>query len=362
MNLLLPISLALCGGSTDKVADAVRSLLAAEPPTSTQVAIFGSFLLAILLAVVAVEVLRRRRDQLAKAKARWQNFATIARQMGLDDSDIERMQQMHAGMDSLHAPDAMLRIPAVYDRALDAWLRLHANKLSDKQWSALALVRRKLKFRDLSAETSLSHTRQISEGQELRLATEDGNWTGAALVATNDDARMVVVSKVGLPKDGRLRVAFSRQGDGEYKTYLPVLATKAEASEIVLGHTDQLVRQQLRMWVRVPVLLPGSMWRVIGPDGLPHPLERFDVTLLDLSGGGAMVNSSHAMEVESRGMLDFNLGETRMEGVHFVMLRSGKASRHGSHVCHLCFENIDVQTQERIMRYVFERQRAGRVG
>jgi c-di-GMP-binding flagellar brake protein YcgR len=55
------------------------------------------------------------------------------------------------------------------------------------------------------------------------------------------------------------------------------------------------------------------------------------------------------------------MGDTLLEGVRFVMLRTGKTSRVGGHVCHLCFENIEVQTQERIMRYVFERQRAGRI-
>ena len=112
--------------------------------------------------------------------------------------------------------------------------------------------------------------------------------------------------------------------------------------------------------------LAEAGWRVRVIDKRPHiagnAFDEFDVTLLDLSGGGAMVSSSQMMEVESRGLLDFQLGENRMEGLRFVMLRSGRAQRGGTgHVCHLCFESIDVQTQERIMRYVFERQRAGRI-
>lgn len=73
-----------------------------------------------------------------------------------------------------------------------------------------------------------------------------------------------------------------------------------------------------------------------------------------------MVSSTEPIEVESRGQLDFPLGDARLDGVRFVMLRTGRNARSGAHVCHLCFENIDVQTQERIMRYVFERQRTGR--
>jgi len=141
-----------------------------------------------------------------------------------------------------------------------------------------------------------------------------------------------------------------------------VLGIDAAAGEIQFAHTDELLRQQLRMWVRVPVLIPGRMHRIIGPEGIPHPSQDFEVTLLDLSGGGAMVSSTQQLEIESRGLLDFMLGDAYLEGVRFVMLRTGKTTRSGGHVCHLCFENIDVQTQERIMRYVFERQRAGRIG
>ena len=196
------------------------------------------------------------------------------------------------------------------------------------------------------------------------MASEDGHFACSGKVVTNQEDLLVVGAgdPVTLSAGMRIRVAFSRQGDGEYKAIFQVLRVDREAGQIHLEHTEQLTRQQLRMWVRVPVLIPGKMRRVIGPEGAPHPLQSFDVTLLDLSGGGAMVSSIEPVEVESRGLLDFQLGDTRMEGVRFVMLRTGRSARNGGHVCHLCFESIDVQTQERIMRYVFERQRTGRTG
>lgn len=340
-----------------------RDIVVAPPATMGQVGLVAAFLLSVLVAVVVVELLRRRREQMARSRARWDHFAALARQAGLEDEDISRMRSMHLGMDAMHAPDAMLRIPAVYDRALDAWIRSRGGTLSEREWASLDRVRSKLKFRSLSSETSLSHTRQIADHQEVRLSTEEGDWAGSGSVCTNREDRLDVQVKL-LPPAGtsRLRLAFSRQGDGEYKTVLSVSAIDSLHNMLQFSHTDQVVRQQLRMWVRVPVLLPGKMRRVVAPDGMPHPLDEFDVTLLDLSGGGAMITSTQMVEVESRGVLDFQLGDTRMQGVRFVMLRSGRAPRSGSgHVCHLCFESIDIQTQERIMRYVFERQRAGRI-
>ena len=344
------------------VGAVVRDLLTAPTPTPGQVAILALFLLAILVVVVAFELVRRRREQLVKNRARWESFTASARRLGLDEESVERMRQMYLGSDALHAPEAMLRIPAVYDRALDAWLASRAEGLLPKEWESLEVARAKLKFRELNAETSLSHTRQIPSGQELRLASEDGKWTGNGLLWANREDRMDIRVQTAFPAEmKRIRVAFSRQGDGEYKSVPVVLGMDPAEVEIWCEHTDQLVRQQLRMWVRVPVLIPGRMRRVIGSDGVPHPFPEFEVTLMDLSGGGAMVSATREVEVESRGLLDFQLGEDFLEGVRFVMLRTGKPAKTGGHVCHLCFENIDVQTQERIMRFVFERQRSGRM-
>ncbi|MBK8801494.1 MAG: PilZ domain-containing protein [Fibrobacteres bacterium] len=350
--------------ASERSVGAIASDIIVAPPASMgQVGLVAIFLLAGLAVVVLVEVLRRRKELLARSRARWDHFAVLARQAGLEEDDIERMKAMHMDMDAMHAPDAMLRIPAVYDRALDAWIQSRGGSLSEREWTSLHRVRGKLKFHSLSSETSLSHSRQISDHQEVRLSTEEGDWAGSGTVCSNREDRLDVQVKM-LPPGGtsRLRLAFSRQGDGEYKTILSLAGIETQHQILHFSHTDQIVRQQLRMWVRVPVLLPGKMRRVVAPDGMSHAFDEFDVTLLDLSGGGAMISASQMMEVESRGLLDFQLGENRMEGLRFVMLRSGRAQRSGTgHVCHLCFENIDVQTQERIMRYVFERQRAGRI-
>lgn len=334
----------------------------AANPASWQVIVLGVFLLLLLGVLVVWELLRKRREQLAKVRRQWENFQVQAKSVGMGDADVALMKEMYQCLDALHAPDAMLRIPASYDRALDAWLASHGGKISSAQWDHLEGIRRRLGFKGLAAEMSLSHTRQISEAQEVRMATEDGNLACVGKVFANHEDLLTIAlpESVKYSAGMQIRIAFSRQGDGEYKVNLPILKVDHLASQIFVEHSDQLTRQQLRMWVRVPVLIAGKMRKVIGPGGTPHASDSFEVTLLDLSGGGAMVSSSEPIEVESRGLLDFLLGDTRMEGVRFVMLRTGRNARNGGHVCHLCFESIDIQTQERIMRYVFERQRTGR--
>ena len=351
-----------CGASPQ--AQFFQSMFEGADPTSWQVVLLGVILLAGVASLVAWELFRKRRLQLTKMRRQWEQFLVQARGMGLGDADVSLMKEMYQCLDALYAPDAMLRIPASYDRALDAWLASKARKVTTSEWEHLGSIRRRLGFKGLAAEMSLSHTRQIAESQDVRMASEDGHFASSGKVVLSQEDLLVIGSHdpVMLSVGMRIRVAFSRQGDGEYKAVLQVLRVDRENNQIHLEHTDQLTRQQLRMWVRVPVLLPGKMRRVMGAEGVPHPLASFDITLLDLSGGGAMVSASEPVEVESRGLLDFQLGDTRLEGVRFVMLRTGRTARNGGYVCHLCFESIDVQTQERIMRYVFERQRTGRSG
>lgn len=339
-----------------------KGLFEGANPLSWQVVLVGAALMSMVVGVVVWELFRKRREQLAKVRRQWEHFQAQARAQGLGDGDVSLMREMYQRLDALHAPDAMLRIAASYDRALDSWIASRGGKVSAAEWEHLGSIRRRLGFKGMGAETSLSHTRQIAESQEVRLASEDEHFSSVGKVVANQENRLIVGvnDPLVVALGTRIRLAFSRQGDGEYKAVLQVILVDRELNQIHFEHTEALTRQQLRMWVRVPVLIEGKMRRVIGPDGGPHPKQSFDVTLLDLSGGGAMVSSTEPVEVESRGLLDFQLGETRLEGVRFVMLRTGKNSRNGGHVCHLCFESIDIQTQERIMRYVFERQRTGR--
>lgn len=269
------------------VGAVVRDLLTTPAPTLAQVGILAGFLLAVLGIVVTIEMVRRRREQVSRNRSRWDNFTSMARQRGLDDAAIDRMREMHLGLDSLHAPDAMLRIPAVYDRALDAWIGARGGELAASDWQILEAIRRQLGFKGLSAETSLSHTRQIADGQDVRLAEEEGPWNGSGVIRTNREDRMVISVSGDFPGKGgtRLRISFSRQGDGEYKASTSILAIDHVGKEIQCSHTDQLLRQQLRMWVRVPVLIPGRMSQIIGPTGIPYAVPEFAVTLLDLSGG-----------------------------------------------------------------------------
>jgi len=322
----------------------------------------GLAVLALLLVVVSLELWRQRRELRERIGQQWKVFEALASSKGLDEADIVFLKDLHAGMESLHSPDVLIRIPAVYDRALETWLA--GKKISGEEWGKLERIRRQLAFKGLSGETSLSHTRQMTDGQIVRLSPLGSEeWLTGKVVSNHEDRLEILPEAVVKWAPGsELRLAFSRQGDGEYKASVSLIRRDPDAPTLILGHSSKLSRQQLRMWVRVPVFLEGVMRDLVAPDGRALEPSRFTVHLLDLSGGGTMASTPFELPVETRGSLDFRIGETLVEGVRFVLLRNGKLDKDGGHTCHLCWDGIEIPAQERIMRFVFERQRLGGTG
>lgn len=336
-----------------------RRFMRIDQASPMAVVVLGASVLGLLLLVVVLELWRQRRELQDRIQLQWKVFEGLAYSKGLDDADVTFLKDLHHGMDSLHSPDVLIRIPAVYDRALESWLGGKA--LSAEEWIRLERIRRQLGFKGLTGETSLSHTRQVADGQIVRIAPEGGDEWVLAKVLFNHEDRLEVLpdSKVRWSPGSEIRLAFSRQGDGEYKANVTLVRKDPEADTLVLGHSAKLSRQQLRMWVRVPVFLEGTMRSVVGPDGREIDPTTFPVHLLDLSGGGSMISSKLDLPVESRGLLDFRLGDTKVEGVRFILLRNGKPAKDGGQTSHLCWDGIEIPAQERIMRFVFERQRLG---
>lgn len=339
-----------------------QKIMRVDEASPIVVVAMGGGILLLLLLVVVLELWRQRREMREKVVQQWKVFETLASAKGLEPTDIAFLREVHGGLDSLHSPDVLLRIPAVYDRALDAWL--HGRALGDAEWGRLERLRRLLGFKGLTGETSLSHTRQMADGQVIRLAPEGGDeWFSAKVLANHEDRIVIQPDQPILWAPGSmLRLAFSRQGDGEYKASVPLVRKDPESTNLHIGHSAKLSRQQLRMWVRVSVYLEATMRELVDAEGRTLEPSTVEAHLLDLSGGGTMASTKEELPVECRGVLDFRLGETLVEGVRFIMLRHGKHAKDGSQTCHLCWDGIEIPAQERIMRFVFERQRLGGAG
>jgi PilZ domain len=321
--------------------------------------------LFFVLLVVALEILRRRRDIEKATAVQWDAFELTAAQKGLTGSELDLLREIHAEQSGEIAPVALLRLASVYDRAIDDWidgLNKDGEGPTIAQWENLARIRSCLGFNTLSFETRLSHTRQIPVGQVLRVWSVRNDSVTNCVVSLNTETEFVLEWKDN-PLDvlvgGALNFSFSRQSDGEYRAEVGLL--RLESGKVHCTHTARLNRQQLRMWVRVPVYLDGCVYRLVAPDGQALPVDRLEVRLMDLSGGGAMIASPMIIPVETRGLMEFDLGEYKLFDVPFLLLRHGRPDANGWQIGHLCFDGVETSTQEKIMRFVFERQRIGQV-
>jgi len=321
--------------------------------------------LIFLVLVVGLEILRRHRDIEKAMAVQWDAFELTAAQKGLTAQELDLLREIHSVQSGEIAPVALLRLASVYDRAIDDWIECLAKdgeRPTISQWENLARIRSCLGFNTLSFETRLSHTRQIPVGQVLRVWSIRNDSVTNCVVVLNTETEFALEWKdvpLEVPAGGTLNFSFSRQSDGEYRAEIGVLTLEGKA--IHCTHTARLNRQQLRMWVRVPVSLDGCVYRLVAPDGQALPVDRLDVRLLDLSGGGAMIASPMVIPVETRGVMEFDLGEYKLFDVPFLLLRHGRPDANGWQIGHLCFDGVETSTQEKIMRFVFERQRIGQV-
>jgi hypothetical protein len=326
-------------------------------------AIFSMIVLGFIATVVVLEILRRKRELLQRIVAQWQAFDQLAAHKGLTEEELDLLREIHEAQSGDVAPDAILRLASVYDRSIDEWmaaLQQEGARPSVAQWEHLARIRSCLGFNTLSSETRLSHTRQIPVGQVLRVwaASVPGKATHAEVVENHETELRLSWHDAALsvPVGENLSFSFSRMGDGEYRAEVPVISAFTEG--VSVAQTARLSRQQLRMWVRVPVALEGSVYGLTSMDGQISE-ERMPVRLMDLSGGGAMIATPHSIAVETRGLMELELGGVQISDIPFLLLRQGAVMRDNWQIGHLCFDGIETSAQERIMRYVFERQRAG---
>ena len=162
-----------------------------------------------------------------------------------------------------------------------------------------------------------------------------------------------------------MELALLRAGDGEYAVRLPILATRLGQRQIHLPHTRTLERKQLRNWVRIDVNIPCRvtvMARVEGwqkGEGGPSVGMVLEGRMLDLSGGGSCARFSSPIPQGYKLSLNFDLPGTSLRGVHTEVMRmvSVVKGNREDFEHNLKFMAMETTAQEKIVRYVFEKQR-----
>lgn len=339
----------------------------------TVVFILAALLVLGILALTIAYLQRRTRELQDTQQFAERVFDEAVVRCGLSD-DETRLLKRAAKHVPMAAPQTIFQSVSLYEKCIhEEVLRvMHGtNDPAQREIAGdlLASLRKKLGFTFLPLEHPLVSTRNIAIGQvgALFAAGKREPIVQRANVVDNTEFHLVMQYNVQhddpyqFAAGAQLRYAFARQNDGFYGIAL-VVAEADNAGTLKLLHTVDIKRNQLRQYVRMEVNLPVKfrLLKTENPD--TSEVKRGQVVeakIADISGGGLSFLGQKSLRPGDMVSLSFSLPEQTFAGVPAKVLRigiqEGKTQTLYRH--HLQFTNIAPAQRERVVRFVFDRQR-----
>jgi PilZ domain len=334
----------------------------------------GVFLVAVLASFVIFEIVRTDNRQREKIDIGWQYFAEMAGQKRLtpQETDILRRIVEQGGVSSA---DMVFDSSFIYEDALEAFLKDNQRQLDkdETQYALLRGLRMKLGYSHLPPEIPISSTRQLEEGMLVSLIDGEGALRKGRVQEVREKHWAVVLETeipLSVSVGSVVELSLLRPGDGEYLVNLPVTATRLGSRAIFLQHTRTLERKQLRNWVRIDVNIPCRVTVMAKPEGWtresagpagPGPSLGMvlEGRMLDLSGGGTCARFTSPIPQGYKLSVNFDLPGTSLRGVQSEVMRmvSVIKGNREDFEHNLKFMHMETVAQEKIVRYVFEKQR-----
>jgi c-di-GMP-binding flagellar brake protein YcgR len=156
-----------------------------------------------------------------------------------------------------------------------------------------------------------------------------------------------------------VRLAFARRSDGMYGIAVKIFRVKG--STIDFYHTMEMKRNQLRQFVRVDVNLPLK-FRIIKTENEESKKQIGKLNegkIVDISGGGLSFLFSRPLVPGDIVSFKFQLTTAHFSEIDAKILRvsiqESKTATCYKH--HVQFINIEQKLREKIVKYIFEKQR-----
>jgi hypothetical protein len=332
-------------------------------------AIFGIFIVVIMAVVVVYEILRTDSKQREKVDIGWQYFSEMAGQKRLTPQETEILKRI-VEEGAVSSADMVFDSSFIYEDALEAFIKenLKALEKDQTQYALLRGLRLKLGYSMLPSEVPLCSTRQLEEGMQAGLKDDEGTVHKGRVAEVRENSWAVILDEdipPMLSAGAAVDVNLLRAGDGEYNLRVGVSATRLARRLVFLPHTRSLERKQLRNWVRIDVNIPCRVtvmaraqdW--VEGSGGPGVGMVLEGRMLDLSGGGTCARFTSPIPQNYKLSLNFDLPGTSLRGVQCEVMRMTsviKGTREDFEH-NLKFSGMETAAQEKIVRYVFEKQR-----
>ena len=331
-----------------------------------------SIIAAIMMCAAVFAVRRMVRKRLEAADRLVNLYDENVARCNLTEEEASLLQSMVRRKNSSQ-PHIVFQSLQLFEECVDAEVRSlleSGSEFDEKKMSGLfSDLRMKMGFLHLPLEYPLASTRNISVGQTgsifssvnsrmlYRKVTVTGNTAFYLTVKYNVDKEEVR----HLAPGQTVRFAFARQNDGLYG--IQVIVAKADrAGHFDLRHTLEIKRNQLRQYVRIETNLPLSfrLLKTQDPEKSEvKPGEVMNARLSDISGGGLSFLFERSLRLGDIVSLSFNLPGAPCAGIvgKIVHLSLREAKEKTIFKNHVQFLNIETRKRERIISYIFEKER-----
>jgi PilZ domain len=234
----------------------------------------------------------------------------------------------------------------------------------DEQEKKLQSLRKKLHFTIVEPGAPIASTRNLSSGQQLWILGPKKTVLGLAMVTlVREFSFSVKLSSKNFEHmpllESPLRMAFTRKADGIYGIEVPIVSVDRVENVVTCRHTLEFRRNQLRQDVRVETDFAVSI-RCIATeagDGKVQDPTAFMVKMIDLSGGGFSFITDRALAANDTVTVTAASPKLAIAGMQARIVGFTPIPGAGRTRYHAQFVNIDFETKENIIKYVFVRMR-----
>ncbi|KPK89755.1 hypothetical protein AMJ80_09340 [bacterium SM23_31] len=277
-----------------------------EPPSpeTLQYYFLLSFLLLIGIILVWIILSIRRKRKLIEREWRW--FHKLAEAKDLSEEEAEALAFL-AQTHYPKAPHRLLQSVLTYDGTVKKFLHSDKNReLFGSEYETAELfktIREKCFLKDYHVHENLLSTREIHQGQKIRLTTPAETRTRFlyTIVSANTSDAITLecdafkeLIHLFIPK-AVFTGYYWRANDAGYQ--FPVVVRElVNDSHVVCDHSEKIIRKQRRHFFRVDVRLTGKFSRITEKEAqffketnkFPESTsqEKFLGKIVSLSGGG----------------------------------------------------------------------------
>ncbi len=328
---------------------------------------------ALLLTLVIIYIRSQFKIEHERTEASYKLFNDYAYKAKLYPLEIKKLRELLTH-ETVQHPHIIFQSAALFERCIDAEVRLllltrNDPSLLEDEEAVLANIRRKLGYSYLPLEHPLLSTRNIETGQIMSVFSLTGMAPliqHAVLVMNKETFFRLQFNNekeefFGFSAGSEVRLVFARQGDGVYGIQTEICRIDSPSSFDCL-HTLNFKRNQMRQYVRIEVDLPIRI-RVLRPlqdaGSITDENLFIDAKLVDISGGGLSFLHEKSFVPGDTVSMRFSLPTGTFSDITGKILRvslqEGKTDQWYRH--HIQYVKIEPQQRERIVKYIFEKQR-----